>query len=109
MRYVVAVVCATAALVSAGNSMAAPGSTGASSLTAVASCSRGGRSVLYHGHRKCLSLALRKRIFRALVHWQDLHPRQDKRAYYVIAKRFRITVRTMAEIAVEGESKGWPI
>jgi hypothetical protein len=72
-------------------------------------CAKGQMHAIYKGVHKCLGLALRKRIYWELAHYQDTHPGQDKHAYYVIAARFRIPVRAVQLIAVEGATKSWPL
>jgi len=72
-------------------------------------CPRTYLHTIYRGKHKCLSVALRKRIYYELVRYQDTHPGQDERAYYVIARRFRIPVGTARKIAIEGSLKVWPL
>jgi hypothetical protein len=72
-------------------------------------CPRTYLHTIYHGVHKCLSVALRKRIYYELAHYHDTHPGSDKNAYYVIANRFRISVATVQKIVVEGDKKHWPL
>lgn len=83
----------------------ASASSGASTHT----CPTRSLHTIYRGVHKCLSVPLRKRIYFDLVRYQDTHPGQDERAYYVIARRFRIPVTTTRKIAIEGSIKMWPL
>ena len=73
-------------------------------------CQRGSMHVIYKKKHKCLSISVRKRIYWELARWQDTHPCQDERAYVVIAKRFKVPLRAVTKIAVEGSKPpGWPL
>jgi hypothetical protein len=72
-------------------------------------CKRGSMHTIYKGQHRCLDLALRKLIYRELVHWQDTHPGQDFRAYVVIGRRFLVPVNAAYKIAAGGSAKIWPL
>ena len=81
----------------------------AASAAPARTCPRTYLHTIYHGVHKCLSIALRKRIYFELAHYHDTHPGSDKSADSAIANRFRISVTTVQKIAVEGDKKKWPL
>src|SRR5207249_1216811 len=70
--------------------------------------STAGACIRERGSILCLNVLTRKRIFYALVHYQDTHPGRDTAAYFVIAKRWNITINSARKIAVEGAMHLWP-
>lgn len=86
-----------------------PGVASTSMQTPADRCPKGSMRVVYRSRHKCLGVATRKLIYYELARWQDTHPGQGARAYSVIAARFRIPVRAVKVIVVEGRRKSWPL
>lgn len=71
-------------------------------------CPKGSLHTIYKGKRKCLGLALRKRIHGGLAQARD-RGISGRRAYEVTAARFRVSVGAVRAIAREGSLRSWTL
>ena len=71
-------------------------------------CPKGSVHTIHRGTHKCLGLALRKRIYRALAQARDRGV-SGPRAYAVVAAQFRVSLGAVKATARESAVRSWAV